>query len=431
MSALIAEQTALKILSRVLQERHGLSDSFDYYQVDQLKAQPRAFCKQLCFGVMRYFVRLDAIIDHLSSKPIRKKDYIVRIILMLGLYQIIYLRTANHAAVNHGVELSRHCRKEFASRFINGVLRRFLREQSAVLEHVATEHACPAWIFQRLQKAWPQQAASILDAQNQQAPLSLCVNRQQISRQDYLNLLEDKGIAASACQFSVDGVSLAQAQSVPSLPGYEQAYFFVQDQAPQLAASQLDLAAGQKVLDACAAPGGKTAHILSLEPNLDSVLAVDQDKKRLQRLSENLQRLHFSAEQAVADLNHKAQWWHGELFDRILLDAPCSATGVIRRHPDIKFLRRDNDIKNLAAKQLNLLQSLWPCLSPGGLLLYATCSIFPEENVDVIAQFLKQTSDADESLINASWGIEQKHGRQILPGEANMDGFYYCRLQKK
>ncbi|MNM82814.1 Ribosomal RNA small subunit methyltransferase B [compost metagenome] len=258
----------------------------------------------------------------------------------------------------------------------------------------------------------------------------LRVNRRHHSREAYLELLREAGLEATACQYSVDGILLAQACDVRGLPGFDQGWISVQDEAAQLAADLLDLAPGQRVLDACCAPGGKTCHLLEAEAKLEAVVAIDLEAKRLVRVRENLDRLGLDAQLIACDARDTASWWDGKGFQRILLDAPCSATGVIRRHPDIKMTRQADDIPALAALQGELLDALWPTLEVGGILLYATCSSLPTENTEVIEAFLARTPGARELDLATQAGLRQPHGRQLLAQEGGHDGFYYAKLIK-
>jgi 16S rRNA (cytosine967-C5)-methyltransferase len=287
----------------------------------------------------------------------------------------------------------------------------------------------PAWMIGKIKKHYPAQLEDILDANNQHPPFSLRVNQQRISREDYLEKLVADGLSAQSIPETLSGIILEEAIDVLQLPGFSEGEVSVQDGAAQLAAELLELAPEQHVLDACAAPGGKTAHILELQPTVTCV-AVDHDPERLASVTENLERLNLSATCIAADVAETDKWWDGKLFDRILLDAPCSASGVIRRHPDIKLLRRPTDIPALAKIQLELLEAVWSLLKPGGLLLYATCSVFVDENVQVLKSFLTLHPEINEEKITAPWGVECDIGKQILPGSHNMDGFYFARLRK-
>jgi 16S rRNA (cytosine967-C5)-methyltransferase len=313
-------------------------------------------------------------------------------------------------------------------------LRNFQRQQQQIADKLsnrpeyATAH--PLWLANRLKAAWPEQAEEILQSNNLQAPLCLRVNASRCSRDEYLQLLADADIGASATQYSDCGIWLDKPQEVTELPGFADGLVSVQDESAQLAASLLDVQPGHLVLDACCAPGGKTCHILESEPKLATLTAIDLEQSRLERCKENLQRLDLQANLIAADVGAIDQWWDNNSFDRILLDAPCSASGVIRRHPDIKLLRKDSDIENLSKIQAELLEKVWKTLRKGSMLIYATCSVLPQENDQVVAQFLATHNDASTIKIEADWGIATDFGRQIFPSAKGGDGFYYSRLQK-
>ncbi|MDP6190974.1 MAG: 16S rRNA (cytosine(967)-C(5))-methyltransferase RsmB, partial [Gammaproteobacteria bacterium] len=286
----------------------------------------------------------------------------------------------------------------------------------------------PHWLQLKLANHWPDNWQAILAANDQQAPMTLRVNQRHHTATEYLALLEQANMGAKACAFSPWGVQLANPCQVDALPGFAEGWVSVQDEAPQLAPSLLDLHTGHRVLDACAAPGGKTGHLLEVADV--QVTAVELEERRLGRLHENLQRLQLTAEVICADASQPDTWWDGQAFDRILLDAPCSATGVIRRNPDIKLLRSNEDITRLAQLQLTLLQQLWPTLAPGGLMLYATCSVLRQENERIIKRFLQAQQDASQETIIANWGQATDYGRQLFPQPEGHDGFYYAVLKK-
>jgi len=296
-------------------------------------------------------------------------------------------------------------------------------------KHVAYAH--PDWMIKLFKSNWGEDAKAILLANNELPPMVLRVNDKFCSVLEYLELLNACDISATALSSSKQGVLLNEPVVVSKLPKFAEGWVSVQDSAAQLAAELLNVQEGDRVLDVCAAPGGKTAHILETQPNLSSLLAIDIDSKRLQRVEENLTRLNLKADVLVADGTDTASWWDGEQFDRILLDAPCSALGVIRRHPDIKLLRREEDIAQLQQLQKEILQANWALLKPGGTLLYATCSILKQENELQIESFLSNNDDATEVVIDADWGVKRPFGRQILTGDQLMDGFYYACLQKR
>ena len=424
---------AAKALAAVLSGKASLNSSLPT-QLDKVEDRDRGFTQDLAFGTARWQPRLSALAATLLQKPFKAADADVEALLLVGLYQLLYTRVPAHAAIGETVGCADKLKKPWAKALLNAVLRNAQRESEALLaelEHdpvVRTAH--PRWLQKSLKAFWPQQWEAICAANNAHPPMILRVNRRHHSRDAYLQLLVEAGIEARPCTFSQDGIVLAEACDVRNLPGFAEGWISVQDEAAQLAADLLDLAPGQRVLDACCAPGGKTCHILEVEPALAGVVAVDLEAKRLVRVRENLERLGLSAELIAADGRDTATWWDGKPFQRILLDAPCSATGVIRRHPDIKLTRQPDDIAALAVLQGELLDALWPTLEVGGILLYATCSTLPTENTEVIEAFLARTSGARELDLATTAGIRQPHGRQLLAQEGGHDGFYYAKMIK-
>ncbi|MGE7964702.1 16S rRNA (cytosine(967)-C(5))-methyltransferase RsmB [Pseudomonas sp. NPDC089918] len=424
---------AAKALAAVLNGKASLNSSLPT-QMDKVEDRDRGFTQDLAFGTARWQPRLSALAAKLLQKPFKAADADVEALLLVGLYQLLYTRVPAHAAIGETVGCADKLKKPWAKALLNAVLRRAQRESEALLaelEHdpvVRTAH--PRWLQKSLKAFWPEQWEAICAANNAHPPMILRVNRRHHTRDAYLGLLTDTGIAAKPCVYSQDGIILDAAADVRSLPGFAEGWISVQDEAAQLAADLLDLAPGQRVLDACCAPGGKTCHILEAEPKLAGVVAVDLEAKRLVRVRENLARLGLSAELIAADGRDTATWWDGKPFQRILLDAPCSATGVIRRHPDIKLTRQPDDIAALAVLQGELLDAMWITLEVGGILLYATCSTLPTENTEVIEAFLARTPGARELDIASQAGIKQPHGRQLLAQEGGHDGFYYAKLIK-
>jgi len=424
---------AAKALAAVLNGKASLNSSLPT-QMDKVEDRDRGFTQDLAFGTARWQPRLSALAAKLLQKPFKAADADVEALLLVGLYQLLYTRVPAHAAIGETVGCADKLKKPWAKALLNAVLRRAQRESEALLaelEHdpvVRTAH--PRWLQKSLKAFWPEQWEAICAANNAHPPMILRVNRRHHSRDAYLGLLTDAGIAATPCVYSRDGIILEAAADVRSLPGFAEGWISVQDEAAQLAADLLDLAPGQRVLDACCAPGGKTCHILEAEPALAGVVAVDLEAKRLVRVRENLARLGLSAELIAADGRDTATWWDGKPFQRILLDAPCSATGVIRRHPDIKLTRQPDDIAALAVLQGELLDAMWITLEVGGILLYATCSTLPTENTEVIEAFLARTPGARELDLATTAGIKQPHGRQLLAQEGGHDGFYYAKLIK-
>ncbi|MDQ7015011.1 MAG: 16S rRNA (cytosine(967)-C(5))-methyltransferase RsmB [Gammaproteobacteria bacterium] len=433
MALLPVRLAATKVVNRVLRHGESLGTLLPEFS-ERVAEKDRALLQALCFGVMRYLPKLQWLLAKLLQKPLRNKDQDVQALLLLALFQLLYMRVPEYAAVNDSVAVSKKLGKGWAKALVNGVLRNFIRRKEELLTALESDleahYSHPAWIIERLQHDWPEQWQSLLIAANEPPPMTLRVNVRQQSRTDYLQQLQQQGIEAEEHPHAAAALILAKPQSVSVLPRFEQGSCSVQDAAAQLAAQLLDVQPGQRILDACAAPGGKTGHILEQADDLE-LWALDSDQKRLDRVTENLQRLQRSAKQVCADAAETNLWWDGKPFERILLDAPCSATGVIRRHPDIKVLRRAEDIEALAAQQRRLLQALWPLLAPGGLLLYATCSLFKAENSQQIGHFLCEQSDAIELPLQADWGIADLYGRQVFTAQEGMDGFYYARLEKK
>ncbi|WP_085593983.1 MULTISPECIES: 16S rRNA (cytosine(967)-C(5))-methyltransferase RsmB [unclassified Pseudomonas] len=424
---------AARALAAVLSGKASLNSSLPA-QLDKVEERDRGLTQDLAFGTARWQPRLELLAAQLLQKPFKAADADVQALLLVGLYQLFYSRIPAHAAIGETVGCADKLKKPWAKGLLNAVLRRAQREGEELLAGmerdpvVRTAH--PRWLQKSLKAFWPEQWEAICAANNAHPPMILRVNRRHHSRDAYLALLAEAGVGASACQYSPDGIVLAEACDVRGLPGFAEGWVSVQDEAAQLAADLLDLAPGQRVLDACCAPGGKTCHILEAEPALAGVVAVDLEAKRLVRVRENLERLGLDAQLIAADGRDTQAWWDGKPFQRILLDAPCSATGVIRRHPDIKLTRQPDDIAALAQLQGELLDTLWQTLEVGGILLYATCSTLPTENTEVIGAFLARTPGARELDLATEAGLRQPHGRQLLAQEGGHDGFYYAKLIK-
>jgi len=422
---------AAQALTSVLCHQGSLASSLPK-ALEAAEHGDRALIQQLCYGTCRHFPQLELIAEQLLHKPMKPQDQDIYALILMGLYQIKAMRTPDHAAVDATVQAAKASGKRWADKLINGVLRSYIRG-GADLEEVLNEHDAyrynhPQWIISKLSNHWPDHWQEILAANDPQGALTLRVNTRKITREDYLQALAEAGHPANACQYSRVGVQLEKASDVIQLPGFEEGWFSVQDEAPQLCADLLELKAGHRVLDACAAPGGKTCHLLEAEDV--SVVAVELEERRIGRMKDNLFRMDLQAQILCADASEPDQWWDGEAFDRILLDAPCSATGVIRRNPDIKVLRTNEDILELSQLQLTLLTNLWPLLRPGGYLLYATCSVLRQENDRLVSRFLKQQPQAQHCAIDADWGLPLDIGRQLLPNPASHDGFYYAKLHK-
>jgi 16S rRNA (cytosine967-C5)-methyltransferase len=415
-----------------LQDGQSLTSALDHALRTVESAQDKAFVQALCYGVCRYFHRLDFILNTLIDKPLKSPE--VKALLLIGLYQLNYMRVKPHAAVSETVQAARKI--VWAKALINAVLRGYLRKQDELeqqadqVKTAALSH--PNWLIKQIEHDWPKQAEAILQENNQPPPMVLRVNLTKTTRESYLQLLTEQNLSANPINCTTSGILLEKPVSIEALPHFADGWVSVQDGAAQLAATLLDVRPGQRVLDVCAAPGGKTAHILEHQPDISEMVAIDIDENRMLRVGENLNRLGLIANLIVADAAKTDDWWNGKPFERILLDAPCSATGVIRRHPDIKLLRRSSDITELASLQKTILNAIWPLLAHGGMLLYATCSVLKQENEGQIVDFLSAHEDAVELPITTDeWGIPGICGRQIMTGESSMDGFYYARLVKK
>ncbi len=421
-----------QILSKVCFQGRSLSQALSQ-ALDNLqdKAQ-NPLIQEICYGVLRDYPRLSAISEGLLKKPFKAKDGDIQSLLLVGLYQLIAMRVPDHAAVSETVAATKDLKKTWARALVNAVLRNFLREKDQRIKQAEqTEEGCwahPQWLIDEIRIAWPDQWEAILTVNNERPPMSLRVNLSKNGSEDYLVELAAADIQAQASTIVASAVQLTRPVDVASLPGFAEGRVSVQDSAAQLAASLLQLESGQRVLDVCAAPGGKTGHILEAA-DVD-LTAVDIDAERLEKIGQNLQRLGQTARLIVGDAKEPDTWWDGKAFDRILLDAPCSATGVIRRHPDIKILRRATDITALVELQAQILNAVWLLLKPGGMLLYATCSVLPRENSEQLAAFTDKCLDATPISIDTDWGRTSGAGRQILPGENGMDGFYYACLKK-
>lgn len=424
---------AARAIAELLRGKGSLSSALPIWQ-SKVAEGDRALVQQLCYGTMRYYPRLNAYLGQLLDKPLRSKDSDITALLLLGLYQLEYTRIPDHAATGETVAVARVLKKPWATKLVNGVLRRFLRGAEALRETLANSSefntAHPRWLLDAYTQAWPEQIDQIVAANNAHPPFTLRLDLNQCSREDYLTQLAAESIEAHPCPISHAGITLAEACNPMGLPGFNAGLLSVQDESAQLAAPLMNLQPGLRVLDACAAPGGKTGHMLQSEPALAEMIALDLEERRLTRVNENLTRLNVTATTIAGDATRPSNWWDERPFDRILLDAPCSASGIVRRHSDIKLLRTPDDITRLAALQGELLDALWPTLAEGGILLYATCSALPAENRDVISAFLARTANAAESPIEATWGQPQSNGRQLLPQLGGHDGFYYARLIK-
>ncbi|OOH91446.1 16S rRNA (cytosine(967)-C(5))-methyltransferase [Pasteurellaceae bacterium 15-036681] len=432
MKKLSARAVSAQIILQVLDQGKSLSTLIPE-ATNQVDAKDLPLVQEITFGICRVLPRLETIIKQLVEKPLKGKTRIVHCLLLVGLYQLLYMRVPAHAAVDEVVNATKVLKADSFRALTNGVLRRFLREQEQILAKVdknwQTLH--PEWFVNRLKKAYPNWR-EIVEANNQRPPMWIRVNSQHSTVENYKTLLGDLVNYTenpTACSEPDCAIMLNKAVSVNQLPHFEQGWATVQDAHAQWSATLLDAKNGELILDACAAPGGKTTHILELAPQAE-VIALDIEKGRLKRVSENLQRLGQTAKIICGDASQPEQWLEDRvMFDRILLDAPCSATGVIRRHPDIKWLRQEQDIAELAALQAKILKALWARLKPNGVLVYATCSILPDENSQQIERFVANTADAE--LVEMDFNGEKVAMKQFFPQANGGDGFFYATLVKR
>jgi len=435
-----ARALAVKVLSDVMSSGQSLTRVITSRSKALTDTTEQALLQELSYGVLRWWPVLEATSKRLLSKPIKSKDSDIQTVILIGLYQLMYMRIPDHAVVSETVKVCVQLKKPWAKNLVNAVLRSYQRQAEEIDKAVKSSdpvcYAHPDWLLDRIKTAWPMHWQQIADANNARPPMVLRVNRRLTDRDDYVKTLKSQDIVASALPLAEQAIMLETPRPVTKLPGFENGLVSVQDTAAQLAANLLNPQPGERVLDVCAAPGGKTAHILELQPALTALVALDIDPVRLTRIDENLTRLGLQATLKEGDASRPG-FLGGSVndggetqFDRILVDAPCSATGVIRRHPDIKWLRRPEDIAQLATVQQQILQAVWPLLAAGGMLLYVTCSVLPEENVNQIRAFLAAHGDAEHVPIEANWGHLCEFGRQLLPGDNDTDGFYYACLTK-
>lgn len=428
---------AAKVLQQVIEEKQSLTSSLPTALKQCSQSSDRALIQSLCFGVLRWYFQLKPIAEKLLFSPLKPNDQDVFCLLLIGVYQLTHSDIPTYAAVSAAVEAARGLRKPWACGLLNKVLRIYSSKKEDFLAQVSqnssARYAHPTWFIEEIQKSWPDHWQTILAANNDHPPMVLRVNSQKTTRDEYLNLLHQHQIEAVALDLP-QAIQLTHPVAVTELPGFSEGLCYVQDASGQYAATLLDLEKNLMVLDACAAPGSKTTHILELQPQLKKLVAIEYDASRLTLIKENIARLgliNSTTEIISADAGETEQWSHGQKFDRILLDAPCSATGIIRRHPDIKVLRQKEDIPQYQQKQTYLLNALWSLLNPQGILLYSTCSIFPAENENIISEFLSTHTDAEIIPLNIPQAIPCRYGQQILPAIQGMDGFYYLKLKKR
>lgn len=411
---------ATRVLASLLRQNGSLATL--------LRGDDTPLTRELCYGSCRWYPRLAATLGQLLKKPLKTKDGDIQALLLLGLYQLEYMRTPEHAAVHETVSCVTRLGKPWARGLVNGVLRNYQRNrdtlQRTLDDSPVSRWSHPAWLIQAIQEAWPSQWRDILEADNLHPPMTVRINIARVTREDWLEQLSAAGGGGRAGERTDTAVYLDKPLATEHLPGFREGLCSVQDEASQRVASLLELSPGLRVLDACAAPGGKTASILEQQPDLD-LLALDVEERRLERVRETLQRCRLLARTACADVLDRDAWWDGIPYDRILLDAPCTATGILRRQPDIRLLRKPEDVARMTALQARMLDSLWSCLRPGGILLYTTCSVLPDENREQVRAFLERTPDARPLLSG-----EQGPGLQQLPDPDGPDGFFYAPLRR-
>ncbi len=422
----------------VVDKGRSLADELPQ-QLAKIEGKDKGLLQELCYGVLRHLPELEYDVREFIKKPLTGKQRVGHFLMLVGVYQIKYTRIPDHAAFNETVSACKPLKCDHLKGLINGVLRNLQRQQATkeskgsevspteLPDAIAFNH--PSWFIKKVQLAYPEKWQDVLNANMQRPPMWLRVNQLHHNVDEYLTLLAKENIEHLLVDEKSGAIRLTEAIDVNRLPGFQQGWVSIQDGAAQQAARLLDCQPDDNVLDCCAAPGGKTCHILEYSPKIKAMTAIDIEASRLERVEENLQRLNLTAKVIAADAAAPAEkWWDGELFDRILLDAPCSGTGVIRRHPDIKWLRKEQDIAALGELQQDILKNIWSLLKPGGTLLYATCSILPEENSQQVQHFIEKNSDAElvgitDNATDIGW--------QILPNDNSMDGFYYAKLVKK
>ncbi len=434
MTILVRARThAASVINAVLNQHRSLNGLLKKILAN-VAIHDRSLCKQLCYGVIRWQLTLQAIARQLLNTPIKKRNADISALLLCGLYQLRTLRIPDHAVINEIVDACKVLGKPWATKLINACLRHYQRDKQTVENPISlqesTRYAHPQWLIDKLKQDWPDNRQAILDANNQQPPMMLRINQNYNSPTAYLAQLQQANIDGKLLPQTPEGILLDPPCDALKLPGFTDGHVSVQDSAAQLFTNLLDIKPGQYILDACAALGGKTGHILESQPD-NSVVAVDIDAERLQQVKQNITRLKLPATLIAADVCDVNCWWNGQKFDRILLDAPCSGTGVIRRHPDIKVLRRPEDIAALAKKQQMLLESLWPLLKTDGLLVYTTCSALKEENEIRMMNFLQRHANAQEQIISKQPASLVSIGYQRLPGDDILDGFYYACIRQR
>ena len=432
-------QLAVRAVTRVSQGE-SLSSVLPALQ-EKLSKKDRPLLAELSYGTLRHYHRLDAWLKFLIEKPLKEKEQDIHNLILVGLYQLFFTRIPPHAAISETVQATHTMGKAWARGLVNGVLRNAERRADELDELARRSPVChfshPKWLINGVERAWPEHYKAILAGNNQPPPMTLRVNLRRNQPSEYLQELLNQSIPAAPSAIAPQAITLNRPQTVDRLPGFQAGAVSVQDESAQLAATLIPARAGDHILDACCAPGGKTCHLLELHPGI-TVDALDSDPVRLEKVAANLQRLDLNANILCGDASEPDSWFTGQQYDHILLDAPCSATGVIRRHPDIKLLRKPDDIAALAQLQEKILLAIWPLLKPGGTLLYATCSIMPEENHLQIKRFTKATANARLIPLEGQWGYDTGFGKQLFPNSPDDtsgrltcgDGFFYSLMIK-
>lgn len=423
---------AAQALADIALRGASLRDAMERHAPKLADSRDRALLMALLSDSARWWLRFDPVLDRLLEKPLRQKEPEVHALLVLGLVQLEILQLPEYAAVAATVQATRALQRPRMAGLVNAILRRWLREREALLAALdakpQTRHAHPAWLAKTLARDWPEHADAVMAADNVEPPLMLRVNRRRSTRESLIERLRSDGYTAELHAWLADGIVLPHSTDVTRLPGFAAGEFAVQDGAAQIAADLADLRDGQRVLDACAAPGGKACHVLErAEVNLT---ALEFDAKRTQRITQNLERLGLKADIVVGDAGEPKAWWDGKPFDRILIDAPCSATGVLRRRPDVRLHRRESDMAALVAQQRRILTALWPLLAPAGRLVYITCSMLRAENDAVVGEWLQAHADARVVDFTLPAGQPATVGWQVLPGDGDLDGMYYAVIEK-
>lgn len=425
---------AAHLIHRVVYETQSLQGLLNQAQHDIKDPRDSDFLYALCTGTIREYLALEAVIDTLLNKPLKPKDRDIKTLLIMGLFQLWHMNTPDYAAVNSTVDTAKKLKKPWACGLINKLLRLAMKNKEELLAKHSHHYAHPEWLLNPIKKAYPNNWESVCEHNNSQAPMSLRVNTLLTIRDVYAQELAKAGIAYSLPTNSLDAdaICLEKPVKIADLPHFSEGMCYVQDLSAQRAGRLVDPKPGERILDACAAPGGKTTHLLTLEPKLEVLVALDHNPSRLAKVTSNLNRLGLQEAHlklALADAINTESWWDGQLFDRILLDVPCTGTGVIRRHPEIKLQRTEEDLKQLPKIQLHMLTKLWLLLKTGGTLLYTTCSILPQENDEIVHQFVSHEKSASVDTLSVPDSIETHYGKQLLPTKAH-DGFYYARLIK-